>query len=306
MNDKANIEDLFRQALEQAEMPVDPAIWQGVSAGIGAGSAGAAAATGGWSLITKLLVGAGVAGALVAGTLAFLPDSNLEVTQAEVEQPVSEEHNEIETETSTENAQPQQPIQESPLAVEEEVDEEIEPFDELPASSSDYDDVNADRAPEASDAPALEQPSFEELEPSVEVEGATDEPATPVVSEQVQEVIQSSGDHRDPSPVSTDEEELVSEATQSRAVIPNVFTPNGDGFNDVLDLEALSIACELEYMQVQSASGDLLFSASESVRTWDGNDLYGNRCVPGKYLVTYRLIGEDGVTHQDAIWVTLR
>lgn len=65
--------------------------------------------------------------------------------------------------------------------------------------------------------------------------------------------------------------------------VPNVFTPNGDGINDLFipqefrDLDVLDI-------QIYSRSGQLVWRSSELPFTWDGSSILGGMCPDGVYF----------------------
>lgn len=54
--------------------------------------------------------------------------------------------------------------------------------------------------------------------------------------------------------------------------IPNVFSPNGDGMNDVLKLNFVNIA-ELKFFKVYDRYNRLVFESKSLVNTWDGSYL---------------------------------
>ncbi len=64
--------------------------------------------------------------------------------------------------------------------------------------------------------------------------------------------------------------------------IPNVFTPNGDGKNDLFIIKASGI---IEYsISVFSRSGILVFSQKAPIVTWDGRNSSGNELSQGTYF----------------------
>lgn len=63
--------------------------------------------------------------------------------------------------------------------------------------------------------------------------------------------------------------------------IPNVFTPNGDGFNDDFNIHASGIA--QYYLQVYNRWGVLLFESSNPNVKWDGRTMAGIPCDDGTY-----------------------
>jgi len=63
--------------------------------------------------------------------------------------------------------------------------------------------------------------------------------------------------------------------------IPNVFTPNGDGFNDDFNIHASGIA--QYYLQVYNRWGVLLFESTNPYVKWDGTTMSGENCSDGTY-----------------------
>jgi gliding motility-associated-like protein len=63
--------------------------------------------------------------------------------------------------------------------------------------------------------------------------------------------------------------------------IPNVFTPNGDGYNDDFNIHASGIA--QYYLQVFNRWGVLLFESSNPNVKWDGKTMAGENCADGTY-----------------------
>ena len=73
-------------------------------------------------------------------------------------------------------------------------------------------------------------------------------------------------------------------------IIPNVFTPNGDGYNDVFDYENQQ-QWEFE-TQIFSRWGNLVFENRES-KNWDGS-IDGELAAPGVYFYVIRAVGIRG------------
>lgn len=73
-------------------------------------------------------------------------------------------------------------------------------------------------------------------------------------------------------------------------VIPNVFTPNGDGVNDLFRSEYNINAFDHYAMSIYSRSGQLIFYADRPAQGWDGRTPAGTRCPEGTYfyVIDYR------------------
>jgi gliding motility-associated-like protein len=56
---------------------------------------------------------------------------------------------------------------------------------------------------------------------------------------------------------------------QADFYVPNAFTPNGDGLNDILKLIPVGIK-ELKYFNIYNRWGQLVFSTMDSSKGWDG------------------------------------
>jgi gliding motility-associated-like protein len=85
--------------------------------------------------------------------------------------------------------------------------------------------------------------------------------------------------------------------------IPNVFTPNGDGFNDRFAIEGKNIE-EVEFWIVDRW-GHTLFTGNTLNATWDGK-LNGNDLPEGVYFLAITYKYKDEITqHKDELPVTL-
>jgi len=65
-------------------------------------------------------------------------------------------------------------------------------------------------------------------------------------------------------------------------LVPNAFTPNGDGRNDIIKPIPIGIAT-LNYFRIYNRWGQMLFSTSEFNKGWDGN-LNGTQQQSGTYV----------------------
>jgi gliding motility-associated-like protein len=81
---------------------------------------------------------------------------------------------------------------------------------------------------------------------------------------------------------------------QNTEAIPNAFSPNGDGLNDVFKLYNLHHQ-KLSYMYIYNRWGQLLYTNTNPEQGWDGN-YQGKPCDAGTYYYTIGLVYPDGST----------
>jgi gliding motility-associated-like protein len=73
--------------------------------------------------------------------------------------------------------------------------------------------------------------------------------------------------------------------------VPNVFTPNGDGANDVFEVtskERNSVS-----LKIFTRAGVLVFSIQAKHCRWDGNSLSGQAMATGVYYYTAEVTGSS-------------
>jgi gliding motility-associated-like protein len=73
----------------------------------------------------------------------------------------------------------------------------------------------------------------------------------------------------------------------SQATVPNVFTPNGDGENDLLKILSIDGSSEFS-MLVFDRWGLKIFESDSSARVWDGKTKSGNESSDGIYYYEVR------------------
>lgn len=65
-------------------------------------------------------------------------------------------------------------------------------------------------------------------------------------------------------------------------VVPNVFTPNSDGVNDVFEVTGIEIYIDPN-LEVYNRWGQLVYKSEQYDNTWDGRDMNGNELSDGTY-----------------------
>jgi gliding motility-associated-like protein len=91
----------------------------------------------------------------------------------------------------------------------------------------------------------------------------------------------------------------------SSLTIPNVFTPNGDGVNDLFFLKASNLA-EIT-MTVFDRWGHLVYELTSKTGNieWDGKNQEGKESAAGTYFYTLKATGTDGSAYDKKGTITL-
>ena len=73
-----------------------------------------------------------------------------------------------------------------------------------------------------------------------------------------------------------------------RLYVPNSFTPNNDGFNDVFKIAGMSVY--EPNMKIFNRDGMMVYNIKSLSQTWNGDDGSGYYCQTGVYnwIMTYK------------------
>lgn len=85
-------------------------------------------------------------------------------------------------------------------------------------------------------------------------------------------------------------EESIDWSVPVKLEIPNVFTPNGDGYNDRFEIQGLE-SCSKRQLMVYNKYGKLVYKSNSYENNWDGAD-----CPDGSYA--YRFLYNSGGVDQ--------
>jgi len=77
--------------------------------------------------------------------------------------------------------------------------------------------------------------------------------------------------------------------------VQNVFSPNGDGLNDIIKIEGENIA--KFNASVMDSKGNLIYQWTSIDGFWDGKDNNNNILPKGTYYLIVEAVGEDGEKH---------
>lgn len=101
----------------------------------------------------------------------------------------------------------------------------------------------------------------------------------------------------------TDKIKIEVNPISSLANIPNIFTPNGDGDNDIFSFETKNIS-KIK-VEIYDKGGNYIAGWSALGGTWDGKLKSGNNAPEGVYLYEIQATGSDGTPHNKKGTVTL-
>ena len=99
---------------------------------------------------------------------------------------------------------------------------------------------------------------------------------------------------------------LITVDIPSELVIPNVFSPNGDGVNDVFHMQRTSNLSQLK-ASIYDRWGNLVYEVDSPNGQigWDGKNQYGKDSPTGTYYYIITATGRDGKTYDQKGTLTL-
>ena len=75
--------------------------------------------------------------------------------------------------------------------------------------------------------------------------------------------------------------------------IPNVFTPDGDGANDLFDVQVGERLESCTNIQIYNRWGVLVFESYGNNHSWDGTTFTGKECAMGVYIFRLNVNGTE-------------
>lgn len=261
MEEKDFIKDLFQEKLSNFETPVRPEVWSSISSSIGATSAST-----GLSLITKLIIGTSLTAAVSAGIWFAVSNSEKESTSvkepAKIEKPsvVETKKNDLNKETT--------PPKSSDVKIKTSVDEFILLPPPIPEGYT-KNIVLQQNQNSNNSIPKFQEQIFEEKQE-----------LTPATTPKIESKSESKTENTTPNLNSGAKQ--VPTQSDIKISLPNIFTPNGDGNNDLfaipnVDLSDFSLV-------ILDEKGKTIFTTTDSEFSWDGAMMNGEKAPVGNYV----------------------
>jgi len=255
------IEQIFSDKLKGFEANVRPELWDNIASQIGTA---AAPVVGGASLLSKIIIGA-VASVIIGGAFYLSSTDKVQPVENIITESIVDE---LETNT---------------IEKEHNSDPLIKPVVESQKTSAK--NVNG---PSLEETPIKEEPLIEFAPPltvDLETQGST------LLQEEVkknEEVIDETAPLK-VVPNKKETEEIIEIENYIISKMPDVFSPNNDGANDVFFItnEGLSDF----NIVIMNSRNETVYQSQDTMFNWDGTGLNGEQVLEGKYV--YFIIAKD-------------
>jgi len=252
MIEKDYIKELFQDKLTSHEVPVRADLWTSVSSSVGGSSVVASS----MSIATKLMIAASVS-AVALVTFYLINNENLE------QSPIKKE-----------NLQEQRIITVDSLKIEK---EEVKKEEKLLPKQAEQ------RVDCAYDFSTPENES--DLNSEFQQSNKSDINKEIITEKGSQKIDQQNPIIRN-NTASTSEivakPEIITKEQESTVLLPNIFTPNGDGKNDFLSIKIGEVT-EFSVVILNQAN-KVIFTSNDPNFSWDGQSLQGELSPAGTYV----------------------
>ncbi|MEY3968712.1 MAG: hypothetical protein RL137_1618 [Bacteroidota bacterium] len=255
MTEKDQIKELFAKGLQDHQVQVDPALWSSISSSIGTG-----AAKTGLGLLAKTLIGV-AASAVVAGAVYLSLEQDKPAPKKQEGKTLQEAKKPIESKEViiTKPTKPTiQTLHYDPLPIGcfpiiDDTEFGIPDFDAQPYSGTNAEVQAFTSAIEPENVPVV-NPTQGQLVQQI----ATPSQIAPIQEAQAKKT----------TPIS----------------LPNIFTPNGDGQNEALQINWDRAEVQDFSIVVLDAQNKVVFKSSDPEFSWNGTDLGEEKLPRGNYI----------------------
>ncbi|MCH2223190.1 MAG: gliding motility-associated C-terminal domain-containing protein [Crocinitomicaceae bacterium] len=286
MEGKDEIKELFSHKLGNYEAKVDPSLWNGIASQLG--TTATTVASTGMSLFTKIIIGVSISVVTITTAVILIPN-----------EPVSE--NIISNSSGSVEEIEKVELREINEKVELKVEEDIIPLDDLTIEENTY-------SIESSESSEFEMPIL------VFNEGIIDEDCIGCdLVERNELADKGSSENNKTNSQEANKGDSIPEQSFNKPEIDdeqvrnittpkpvyyiqqytNVFTPNGDGINDVFALKIERLE-NFQIIILDFVTQKQVFESRSTDFTWDGTDRLGNPVKEGNYIYMINALDSDG------------
>lgn len=280
MDRKDTIEELFKQKLADHQVSVNPELWSSIASKIPAVTS--AAIDGGMTLVAKAIIGVAVAASVVGlGYLISVQNATTEKNTIKIQEKTTIKYQPENINTNSSNDQSSVPINNEAV--------KKESISIVTNSSA----ITGSLISETLLGAEIIQSEVQNLiPPNTEKDNSTN---IPVNEELAAEKTENNASNTLVAPINSGKSNAIiqdlkpTEGSSLTLVLPNIFTPNGDGNNDVLTLDASTIS-DFSIVVLNSA-GIVVYQSNDSAFSWNGTLPTGNPVDEGNFI--YYVTGKD-------------
>ncbi len=274
MEEKDFIKELFQEKLGVHEVPVNPELWTSVSSSL---STSSAITSSGLSFIAKSIIG-GLSAAAVIGSVWFISRPSVTPANKHVTTSKSAHHS---VQTSNESKRSHFRTDGTPHDVQNSLAHESIQAEELTDNGPAFGPgILHSGYGSASCGPDISLKNREnEVMPILPLQTMVSDQSIHAISENTQAL---QADKVDNEPSSIEQEETI--------ILPNIFTPNADGKNDVFSIDLSAFEFTDYSLVVLDMNNHVVFKSNNPLESWNGKTVDGELCLPGNYV--YYLTGK--------------
>lgn len=255
MTEKDQIKELFAKGLQDHQVQVDPALWSSISSSIGTG-----AAKTGLGLLAKTLIGVAVS-AVVAGAVYLSLEQDKPAPKKQEGKTLQEA---------------KKPIESKEVIITKPTKPTIQTlhYDPLPIGCFPIIDDTEFGIPD------FDAPPYSGTNAEVQAFTSAIEPENvPVVNPTQGQLVQQIATPSQIAPI----QEVPAKKTTPIS-LPNIFTPNGDGQNEALQINWDRAEVQDFSIVVLDAQNKVVFKSSDPEFSWNGTDLGEEKLPRGNYI----------------------